>query len=255
MKHDLKKIKKIVFVGHDNEGSAKLLDAIAGSFTNCQFLLIEGKGLYYKKTLAASIIKLLKEASWLFVTLRFYEIIKFKIFGTSLINIARRYSIRVIKSYDINSADTLSHIKQFAPDLLVSLFTMQIYKQEIINLPRYGSITSHPSILPSYRGLEVFFWVLANNESETGVSIFFLTPRIDEGRVIWQQTIKIDKQTTVNSLYQLITHIGSVGLVNSIINIDNDDVIELPQNGISSYYPMPNSAAMKKFFKNGRKFY
>lgn len=251
----LERITRIVFVGHDNEGSSRLFDVIASRFPKCEFLLVEAQGLYYKKSFFSSVIKLIKEASWIFVILRFFELMKYKLFGVNLRQVAKNHSVPIIRTNDINSETTVSEIKAFAPDLLVSLFTMQIFKNEVINLPKFGSITSHPSILPAYRGLEVFFWVLANNEKETGVSVFFLSERIDEGRVIWQKRIKIDKSTTVASLYKEITEIGSRGLVESIVAIDHNSVSEVPQVGSGSYFPMPNSAAVRRFFKLGRKFY
>ena len=51
---------------------------------------------------------------------------------------------------------------------------MHILKKNVIKLPKFYTIGCHPSILPNYRGLEVFFWALANGERESGVSVFYM---------------------------------------------------------------------------------
>jgi folate-dependent phosphoribosylglycinamide formyltransferase PurN len=251
----LNRIQRIVLVGHDNEGSAKLFRTIVDAFPDCKFLVVESRGLYYKQSFIGSVFKLLKEASWVFVFVRFLELVKHKLFGMTLSELAKQRGINVIHTYDINSDSTIGCLEDFKPDLLVSLFTMQIYKRRVIELPKYGSITSHPSILPNYRGLEVFFWVLANDEKETGVSIFFLSERIDDGQVIWQRRINVDRLTTVASLYQLITKWGGVGLVESILDIDRGSLNIIPKYGVGSYFSMPDASAVRRFFKLGRKFF
>lgn len=252
---NLTRIRRIVLVGHDNEGSARLFEIITSAFPECEFLLIESRGLYYKKSFIASVIKLLKEASWLFIFVRVLELLRQKFFGNTLSRLAQERRVPLISTYDINSDKTLGQLEAFAPDLLVSLFTMQIYKSRVIHLPTYGAITSHPSILPNYRGLEVFFWVLANDEKETGVSVFFLSERIDDGRVIWQERVSINERTTVASLYKLITEIGGRGLVESIRAIDDGRTKTIPQVGVGSYFSMPDRAAVKRFLKLGGKFF
>jgi folate-dependent phosphoribosylglycinamide formyltransferase PurN len=254
-KPSLNRIRKIALVGHDNEGSARLFEMITSAFPECEFLLIESKGLYYKKSFLSSVYKLLKEASWIFVFVRFLELVKHKIFGCTLKQLAYKKNIKSISTHDINSDIAIQQMLCFSPDLLVSLFTMQIYKNKVINLPTFGAISSHPSILPAYRGLEVFFWVLANNEQETGVSVFELSERIDEGRVIWQQGVTIDQAATVSSLYKLITEIGGCGLVDAIRCIDTGTTQTFPQTLPESYFPMPDRASVLRFLKNGRKFF
>ncbi|OGB20919.1 MAG: hypothetical protein A3I66_20185 [Burkholderiales bacterium RIFCSPLOWO2_02_FULL_57_36] len=252
---DLKKIKRIVLVGHDNEGSAHLLKMITDAYPETQFLLVIGQGLYYRKTYIGSIIKLLREASFLFVLVRFIELMRFKFFGETMIAHARKKNISIMHTSDINSEESLKQIRDFRPELLISLFTMQIYKKPVLEIPTFGAITSHPSILPNYRGLEVFFWVLANDEKETGVSVFFLSERIDAGAVIGQELIPISQDMSVASLYRKITEIGGHLLVQAISQIDEGLTVTIPQVGKGSYYSMPDREAVRRFQRLGRKFF
>jgi folate-dependent phosphoribosylglycinamide formyltransferase PurN len=248
-------IKKIVLVGHDNEGSARLFDCIVSAYPDIDFILVISEGLYYGKSNTASILKLLREASWLFVLFRFVELVKYKIFGKSLLSLARKNGVNAIYTRDVNSRNIIEKIKTFEPDLLVSLFTMQIYKNEVLSVPRFGGITSHPSILPQYRGLEVFFWVLANGETETGVSVFHLTNKVDSGRVFEQEVVPINKDTSVAGLYKKITEIGGRLLVKGIHDIDSNQISYFPPKGDSSYYPMPDRASFRRFLKTGRSLF
>ena len=118
----LTKIKRIVLVGHENVGSASLLKMITAAYPDIEFLLVVGKGLYYKKSFLGSVIKLLREASLLFTMIRFIELMRFKLKRDTMQKYARRNQITVIHTSDINSQESKNYIRKFAPDLLVSVY-------------------------------------------------------------------------------------------------------------------------------------
>lgn len=254
-KNGMNKIKKILLVGHENEGSLHLCEQIVDCFPNVEFMAIVGQGLYYRKSFGGSVLKMLREASWVFIFVRFLELVKFRLKGRTIYRFCRERGIKTYFTHDINSPESLATLSGFSPDLLVSLFTMQIYGAEVLKIPKYGAITSHPSILPRYRGLEVFFWVLANGEKETGVSIFFIEPKIDTGKVFEQEIVPITPETTVTSLYRQITEVGGRLLVKGIKDIDADSIAIIPTNGPESYYGMPDRDAYRRFRKLKRRFF
>ena len=95
----------------------------------------------------------------------------------------------------INHPESISIIKEFEPDLLVSILGNEIFKKPIINLAKKGCINLHTALLPKYRGLMPSFWVLKNNEEFTGVSVFFVDEGIDSGPIIVQKKVKINDLT------------------------------------------------------------
>ena len=101
----------------------------------------------------------------------------------------------------------------------------------------------------------MFFWVLANNEKETGVSVFFLNEKIDAGKVFEQQSILITEEMTVASLYNTITDVGGELLVKGVKDIDSDNIVYISSEGEGSYYRMPDRSSVWRFFKLGRKFF
>jgi methionyl-tRNA formyltransferase len=249
----LSRIERVLLVGHDNPGSARLFERVVGAFPGVRFGLVIGQGLYYGRSFAASVVKLLREASWTFVVHRCLDLCRHRLRGASLRQHASRLGVPVLCTADINAEPALGWIRGFAPDLLVSLFTMQLYRRTALEIPRFGAIGTHPALLPRYRGLEVFFWVLANGEKETGVSGYFLSERVDDGPIFEQRVVPITPATTVDSLYREITEIGADVLIRGIRDIDAGTVRRLPQAGEASYYRMPDRAAMRRFRRLGRR--
>jgi folate-dependent phosphoribosylglycinamide formyltransferase PurN len=248
-------IKKVIFIGHDNFGSREIFTKMVKDHPEIKFLLIVTTGLYYKKKFIPSIIKLLKESSFLFSFNRFLELLKYKIKNDTLVKRAKNWGIKVFFTDDINGSDAHKVIRGFEPDVIYSSFTMHILKSSTIKLSKIATIGCHPSILPHYRGLEVFFWALANSETKSGCSVFYVTEKIDTGKVILQEEFLIDEDETVKSIYEKLTRICAKLMSLSLDKlICKEEFIEYPSEGKGSYFPMPTNEAYKKFKITGRKW-
>ncbi len=248
-------VKKIVIVGHDNYGAREIFENIVNTHSELEFLLIITTGLYYKKTFFNSVVKMLKEASIPFCFNRFIELAKYKIKGDTLYSRANKRNISVFFTDDINGDHAIGMIKKFSPDLIISTFTMHVFKQQTINMSRIATIGCHPSILPHYRGLEVFFWALANRETSSGVSVFYLSEKIDQGQVILQEKFEITDTETVESIYMKLTEVAGRLLSDAVKKIiRNESFPEIFSHDKGSYYPMPTHIAYKKFKASGRKW-
>src|SRR6516165_1456023 len=145
----MNRIKSIVLVGHENSGSSHLLRTILDNFPDVTFTLVITTGLYYRRTFIGSIWKLVKESSLLFCTMRFLELVHYRMVGHTMQHECKRRGIPVVTTADINSQKTITELKALHPDLLVSLYTMHIYQPEVLTVARFGAIGSHPSILPN----------------------------------------------------------------------------------------------------------
>ena len=161
----------------------------------------------------------------------------------------------IILDEPINNPNSVNKIKSFQPDLLVSILGNQIFKPPILDLAPKGCINLHTALLPKYRGLMPTFWVMKNNEKETGVSVFFVDEGIDSGPIIIQTKIKIGNQTQE----ELITHtkkIGMEAIAKSIDLIQNDEV-KLIENNPSekTYFTFPKRKDVLVFKKIGKKFF
>jgi methionyl-tRNA formyltransferase len=82
--------------------------------------------------------------------------------------------------------------------LIVSVSCPQIFKQPLIELPSKGYLNIHGAMLPAYRGVMPSFWILANGETEAGVSIFFVNDDIDAGALCAQRSFSIAEGETLD---------------------------------------------------------
>lgn len=244
---------RVFFIGHDNSGSQYIMKSIRAAFPDSMCALAITTGLYYRKSTLQSIWKMLREASFIFCASRAIEMVTDR--GGSLKDYARAEGIPTFETSDINGPDALAKIRAFEPDLIVSLYTMHIYKAEIINIPRLGAIQAHPSILPDYRGLEVFFWAMANDESEIGVSAFKLSPRIDYGLVANDIRLPLRKPDGMRRVYSIITEAAADLLIKTIRQIHDGTVVYREPQGKGRYFGMPTSDAMRRFWKLGHSLF
>ena len=161
---------------------------------------------------------------------------------------------RINISENINSPKSISIIKSYNPDILVSILGNQIFKKHIINLAPKGCINLHTALLPKYRGLMPTFWVLKNNEKKTGVSVFYVDEGIDSGPIIIQKSIKI-KNYTHADLIRITKKIG-MELIAKSIDLIYQDKVTLIQNPKekSSYYSFPTKQDVIEFKKNNKFF-
>jgi folate-dependent phosphoribosylglycinamide formyltransferase PurN len=239
---------KIVVASHNNLGTRIILSQIFRNVTEVEFLIVETTGIFYKKSLFFSILKLLKEASFKFCLYRFFDLFIFKIQNSTLEVFIKNLGHKYYKTDDINR--DVQIIKNFEPDLMVMLFTMHIAKTELIAVPKSGCLGCHPSDLESYRGLETFFWQLANNETTGAVSVYYLEDRIDSGKIIAKRKYHISSKETVTSHYKKLSNVLG-NLLSSVLK----DFIEkgvLPRGRFvkeGSYFPMPTRESFRQFRK------
>ncbi|HAL92995.1 MAG TPA: methionyl-tRNA formyltransferase [Verrucomicrobia bacterium] len=87
--------------------------------------------------------------------------------------------------------DFVSQLAALQPDVVVVACYGQFLKRNLLAVPRIGTINVHPSLLPKYRGASPIQWALANGESETGVSVLYVTPKMDAGDILAQEKFTI----------------------------------------------------------------
>lgn len=119
-----------------------------------------------------------------------------------LLNLANKYSIPVELSDNINSSKFIDAVKRYKADLFVSMSFNQIFRTEIMNLPKYKTINCHAGKLPFYRGRNILNWVLINDEREFGITVHYMDSGIDTGDIILQETYPITDQDDYATLLE-----------------------------------------------------
>lgn len=242
-------------IAHENSGSKAIFLGLINEFPEIEFHLILTTGLYYRKSYLASIWKMLKEASFFFCARRAIDLFFDRLTKTTLRTEAKRRNVPIHVTVDANSDKTVSYLREIQPDLILSTFTMHILKNAVINSSKVATIGCHPSLIPRYRGLESFFWELANGETSSGSSLFLLSEKIDVGRVIYQSHYPIEANESLRGFYEKITQ-SIIGLFKkAILQVKEGkpfEFVDTPSQG--SYFPMPTPEAYRKFKKSGRKW-
>ena len=139
--------------------------------------------------------------------------------STYVKKMALNLELPIIEVDNLNSEIFYSKLSLLKPDLFV-VVAFSILPESIINIPKYGSINIHPSILPKYRGASPIQYALLNGDRETGVSIINLTKNIDAGNILDQKKIFIDKNSTFGDMHEKLSVLGSELLIEVISKLE-----------------------------------
>lgn len=174
----------------------------------------------------------------------------------SVADVARRYGVPVYRPKDINAPSFLAVLYQhIQPDIIISVAASQIFKKEILSLPRYGCINIHTAPLPRYRGMLPTFWVLLNGEKETAVTVHYMTDRLDDGDIIRQEPVAISPDDTLDSLIRKTKQIGAEVLLQALEDIECGTVIRRPNDASqATYFSFPTREDARRFRAQGRRF-
>ncbi len=140
------------------------------------------------------------------------------------------------KFFQIKSQEALEWVKEFAPDVLFSLYYRDIIPQSILNNPSMGAINLHPSLLPKYRGTFAAPWIIINGEKYAGFTYHYMLETIDTGKIILQKRVQVQQDDTAFALYHrlLIEGTKSFGKVFDLVT--KNHYKGRPQRGKPSYF-------------------
>ncbi len=173
----------------------------------------------------------------------------------SVKKIFKHFSIPIIQTENINNANYIEKLKAAKPNLIISFACPQILKKEILSVPGLGCINVHGSLLPKYRGRNIGFWVLLNQESETGVTVHYMNEKIDAGEIILQKKIQVAEKETIHTLYTKILPLEGLALIETVNLIESNAVnswtIQIKKE---DYFSDASIEDIKKFRKLGKKF-
>ena len=121
-------------------------------------------------------------------------------------------------------------LKSLKPEVIVVVAYGKILPKEIINIPKYGCINVHASLLPKYRGAAPIQWALLNGERETGITIMKIDELLDTGEIILQRQIGIDENDNSITLSQKLFEAGGGLLVEALAEIEAGRAKYVKQN-------------------------
>ena len=167
----------------------------------------------------------------------------YKMIPTPVKSVAEEYGLPVYQPLSLrkgdDAAESMKVLNDIAPDLIVVTAYGQILPKEILELPRYGCINIHASLLPKYRGAAPINWVILNGETETGVTSMQMGEGLDTGDMLIKKTTDIGENETYEELYARLSVMGGEVLAETLEAVENGTLSPEPQDdSLSCYSPM-----------------
>ena len=114
---------------------------------------------------------------------------------------AQEHGLKLFQFESLRLPEATQAMQDANAEIGIMAFVLQFAPQEFVNIPKYGTIQYHPSLLPKYRGPSSINWPIIKGETETGLTIFRPTDGLDEGAVILQKKIPIGVDDTLGTVY------------------------------------------------------
>ena len=167
----------------------------------------------------------------------------YKLIPTPVKAAAEEYGIPVYQPLSLrkgeDAEESMRILRETAPDLIVVTAYGQILPKEILELPKYGCINIHASLLPRYRGAAPINWVLLNGEKETGVTSMQMGEGLDTGDMLIKKATEIGENETYEELYARLAAMGGEVLAETIDALEKGTLTpEVQDDSLSCYSPM-----------------
>lgn len=121
-------------------------------------------------------------------------------------------------------------LKDLAPDIMITCAYGQILSQEILDIPKYGILNVHGSLLPKYRGSAPIQWSLIDGEEKTGVTIMKTALGMDTGDMVSKCEVEIGENMYLEELYDTLKYAGAKLLIDTIDGYVSGKIVPVPQN-------------------------
>lgn len=167
----------------------------------------------------------------------------YKMIPTPVKTAALEYGLPIYQPLSLRKGEDAENatkvLRELAPDVIVVTAYGQILPREILELPKYGCINIHASLLPKYRGAAPINWVILNGERETGVTSMQMSEGLDTGDMLIKRSTFIGENETYQELYSRLSEIGAEVLTETLTAIENGTLVpEKQDDSLSCYSPM-----------------
>lgn len=169
-----------------------------------------------------------------------------KIIYSPVKQFALEKNIEIVQPKKLKDAEITGKIKEANPDLIVVVAYGKIIPKEIIDIPKYGIINVHSSLLPKYRGASPIHSAILNGDKETGVSIMYIEEELDAGDVILKEYCSIEENDTLGTLHDRLKGLGAEGLGKALKMISDGNVKAEKQDDSKATFVRPISKEQAK---------
>jgi len=167
----------------------------------------------------------------------------YKMIPTPVKTAAAEYDIPVYQPLSLRKGDdaeeSMKLLRELAPDIIIVAAYGQILPKEVLELPKYGCVNIHASLLPKYRGAAPINWVILNGEKETGITSMQMGEGLDTGDMLIKRATEIGENETYQELYSRLSDMGAEVLMDTLSAIENGTLTpEKQDDSLTCYSPM-----------------
>ncbi len=169
-----------------------------------------------------------------------------KLIASPVKECAAAHGIPVFQPEKIRLEENVEELRSLAPDIIIVAAFGQILPLSILEMPKYGCINIHASLLPRYRGAAPIEWSVINGEKETGVTTMFMAEGLDTGDIIEEAVTEIGAKETAEELRSRLAELGAELILSTMKAVISGDFKRTPQDDSKSNYAVRLSKEMGK---------
>ncbi|MBE5866381.1 MAG: methionyl-tRNA formyltransferase [Lachnospiraceae bacterium] len=152
---------------------------------------------------------------------------------------ALAHNIPVMQPVRIKTPEAIAELKQYEADVYIVAAFGQILSQEILDMPKYGCLNIHASLLPKYRGASPIQHVIIDGEAETGVTIMQMNAGLDTGDMLYKKSIAIEDTDNYETLHDKLLVVGGEAIVEGLGLLEAGKLTpEKQDDNLSCYAPL-----------------
>lgn len=152
---------------------------------------------------------------------------------------ALEHGLTVYQPKTLRDGEAMGMIKEIDPACIVVAAYGKILPKEILDLPQYGCINVHGSLLPKYRGSAPIQWSVINGDKETGVTIMQMAQGVDTGDMLYQKAIPINIDDTAESMFNKLSDLGGEMIVEALDKLERGELTAIKQDeALATHAPM-----------------
>lgn len=144
--------------------------------------------------------------------------------------VAAAHQIPVFTPDKISVPEEVERLKSYAPDFIVVVAYGQILKMSVIEVPKFGTVNIHSSLLPRWRGAAPIQWSILGGDQETGVTTMMIVPKLDAGDMLIQEKTKISAVDTAETVHDRLSEIGARIIVPTLRGLYDGTLKRVPQD-------------------------
>ncbi len=152
--------------------------------------------------------------------------------------LALENDIPVYQPNSVRTGEALEILKDIAPDVIVVVAYGKILPKEILDLPKFGCVNGHASLLPKYRGASPIQWCIVQGETETGVTTMLMDEGMDTGDILEVEKVDILPNETAEELFDRLSLISANLMLSTIEKLEKGEITPKKQTGEPSYAPI-----------------